>query len=110
MTTSASRTASATSATRSPASAASGRVVDAAMRKLDDPDDLGTIRLGRPDLHQGQLVLDGRLGREVLDLEHVDQAVELLRCLLHGNIVATEGDRHPADFGLVRVTDRERFG
>ena len=33
-------------------------------------------------------MLDGRLRRNVLDLEDVDQAVELLGDLLHGHVVA----------------------
>ena len=53
-------------------------------------------------------MLDGRLGGDVLDLEHVDEPVELLGRLLDRDVVAVERDRHPADVGLVGVADRER--
>ena len=54
-------------------------------------------------------MLDGRLGRDVLDLEHVDQPVELLRRLLDGDVVAVQGDRHPAHVRPVGVADRQRL-
>ena len=85
-----------------------GQVDDPAARQLDELEDLGPVRVGRPDLHQRQLLLDGRLGGDVLDLEHVDQPVELLGRLLDRDVVAVEGDRHPADVRLVGVADRER--
>ena len=86
-----------------------GDVDDAGLVQLDDPDDLAAVRVGRPDLDQGQLVLDRRLAGQVLDLEHVDQPVELLDRLLDEHVVAVEGDRHPADVGLVGVADGERL-
>ena len=67
------------------------------------------LRVGGPDLDQRELLLDRRLGGDVLDLEHVDQPVELLGGLLDRDVVAVEGDRHPADVVAVGVADRERI-
>ena len=74
-----------------------GQVHDPAARQLDEAQDLGPVRLGGADLHERELVLDGRLGRDVLDLEHVDQPVQLLGGLLDRDVVAVQRDRHPAD-------------
>ena len=46
--------------------------------------------------------------RDVLDLEDVDQPVELLCRLLDRDVVAVEGDRHPADVRLVGLADGQR--
>ena len=84
------------------------QVDDAAARQLDEAQDLVAVRLGRPDLHQRQLVLDGRLGRDVLDLEDVDEPVQLLGRLLDRDVVAVERDRHAADVLAVGMADRQR--
>ena len=84
------------------------QVDDPALRQLDELQDLGPIGVGRPDLDEGQLLGDDRVRRDVLDLQDVDQPVELLGGLLDRDVVAVEGDRHPAHVGLVGPADGER--
>ena len=86
-----------------------GDVHDPALVHLDDLDDLRPVGVGRPDLHERQLVLDRGLGGQVLDLEHVDEPVELLGGLLDRDVVTAERDRHPADVGVVGVAHRQRL-
>src|SRR5437762_3416893 len=125
MITSAFRTASPTSATSRPASSArarlfepgarptitftpdswgfGGRVHDPGLAWLDWLPDLHPVSVGGTVLDQAELVLDRGIRRDVLDLEHVDQAVELLGCLFDCDIVGAERDGHPAHIGLVGV-------
>ena len=77
-------------------------------RQLDELEHVRAIRLGDADLHERELVLDGRLGGDVLDLEHVDQPVQLLRRLLDRDVVAVEADRHPREALAIGAADGER--
>ncbi len=84
-------------------------VDDPGLVHLHDGDQLAAGAVRGPDLHEGQLVLHRRLVGDVLDLEHVDEPVELLGRLLDEDVVGAQGDRHPADVGVVEVADGQRL-
>ena len=68
------------------------------------------LRIGRCiELDQGELDLDMGHRIEVLDLEHVDHALQLREHLAQVPVVPADGDRHPRTSRLVGRADRQRL-
>ena len=71
------------------------------------------IELGAPlgvgaDLEQEQLALDGLVGRELGDAEHVDELVDLLLDLLERVMLGVDAQRDARDAGALGRPDGER--
>ena len=84
-------------------------VQDAALVQLDDLSTSARLWFVARTLMSASSCSTTRSVGDVLDLEHIDQPVQLLGHLLHGEVIAPEGDGHAADARPLGVPHGQRL-